>query len=168
MSETWKPIPSVPGYLASSLGRIMRAAGSIQMPMGGTRRVGGLRTLKRDHNGYMLFGIYRDGKSVNVSVSRSVCEAFNGSPPEGAEHCDHIDRVRDNNVPSNLRWVSHRENMANAGARRGEGRPEAKLTETDVLAIRASDLPHGKLADAYGVSRWAIRNVRAGNSWRHV
>jgi len=44
-----------------------------------------------------------------------VCRAFNGSAPEGRPEVDHINRIRDDNRPSNLHWVDHKENMDNTG-----------------------------------------------------
>jgi hypothetical protein len=51
---------------------------------------------------------------------------------------------------------------------RGEGHARAKLTEGDVLAIRASAVPHTVLAAHYGVGETAISNIRNRRSWKHV
>jgi len=52
------------------------------------------------------------GKHYRVHVL--VCRAYHGLPPEGKSCVDHIDRCRANNSPSNLRWVSAKENNDNA------------------------------------------------------
>lgn len=49
------------------------------------------------------------------SVHRIICGAFNGLPPEGKPCVDHINRIRDDNRPSNLHWVSAKENSDNQG-----------------------------------------------------
>lgn len=48
------------------------------------------------------------------------------------------------------------------------GRKRAKLTDDAVRVIRRSRLPHGVLAEYYGVSSSTIQNVRAGRIWKHV
>jgi len=47
-------------------------------------------------------------------VHRMVCRAFNGLPPADKPFVDHINRVKSANFASNLRWVSIKENAANA------------------------------------------------------
>lgn len=57
---------------------------------------------------------FKDGELFELKgyVYRIVWEAFNGPIPKGYE-IDHIDSNRNNNVLSNLRCVSHKENMNN-------------------------------------------------------
>ena len=47
----------------------------------------------------------------------------------------------------------------------GENNPNAKLTETDVNAIRKSSERSGVLATGYGVSRETVWAIRAGKTW---
>lgn len=47
-------------------------------------------------------------------VHRIICRAFNGLAPKDKLFVDHIDRIRDDNRSSNLRWVSIKENNDNA------------------------------------------------------
>ena len=48
-------------------------------------------------------------------VHQIVCRAFNGIPPADKPFVDHINRIRDDNRPSNLHWVSTKENCDNTG-----------------------------------------------------
>ena len=48
-------------------------------------------------------------------VHRIVCRAFNGLPPADKPFVDHINRIRHDNRPENLRWVSYKENNDNTG-----------------------------------------------------
>ena len=61
-------------------------------------------------NGYLTVGY----KRKLYLVHRLICEAYHGPAPEGKPFVDHIDRCKTNNTPSNLRWVSHKENVHNA------------------------------------------------------
>ena len=59
-------------------------------------------------------------------LHRIVLEAFVGPCPEGHE-CDHINRDKDNNELTNLRWVTPKENSANRRERRWWRRPKESL-----------------------------------------
>lgn len=50
---------------------------------------------------------------VDHLVHRVVCRAFNGLPPEGKLFVDHINRIKNDNRPENLHWVSSKENCDN-------------------------------------------------------
>lgn len=156
--EEWRDIPSLPGYRASSSGKILGRSG----------RVLSLKTCKR---GYKWFGVANGkGGSNNVSVARAVCEAFNGPPPENA-HVDHINRVRDENHPSNLRWVSRSENLRNRQCAHGSEHSHAKLTDELVRKIRSADHYRGfdrEFARTHNVSRETVRDARNGKQWRHI
>lgn len=150
-SETWRPIPSLPGYEASDLGRIKGPKG--------------IRKLRRRKQGYQIFGVTG---GITVSVARCVCEAFNGPPPSAASEVDHINGVRDADFPHNLRWVSKAENLRTRRIARGVGHANSKLSDEAVRHIRSTNEPCRLLAEQYGVSRRTIRDARSGALWRHV
>lgn len=50
----------------------------------------------------------------------------------------------------------------------GERNSSAKLTATQVAAIRASDKSQRVLALEYGVSQPTIGRIKSGKGWRHV
>lgn len=52
--------------------------------------------------------------------------------------------------------------------RRGSAHPASKLTEDQVRTIRASDVSSEKLAPMFGVCASVIRQIRRGETWRHV
>ena len=52
---------------------------------------------------------------------------------------------------------------------RGSARSDAKLTEADILEIRASSgVSQQKLADKYGVHQVLISKIKKGERWGHV
>lgn len=51
---------------------------------------------------------------------------------------------------------------------KGSNNGMAKLTEKDVIKIRASKKSTKELMKQYNVSQMTILNIRNGKSWRHV
>lgn len=92
--EEWKSLEfsGLPQYSISNLGRIKH------------NKTGCIRNLKPNHKGYIRF--------LGKRVHRLVAEAFIPKP-DGKDEIDHINGVKDDNRVSNLRWVSHKENMNN-------------------------------------------------------
>jgi DNA-binding CsgD family transcriptional regulator len=113
-----------------------------------------------------------DGK--NKLVHRLACEAAHGEPTEeknvAAHSCGngHLGCFN----PHHLRWDTYAGNSqdmsAHGNSQRGERTHMAKLTEQDVLEIRASGLSFNELADQYGVTRSNISHIINRKSWRHV
>jgi DNA invertase Pin-like site-specific DNA recombinase len=55
------------------------------------------------------------------------------------------------------------------GGLRGEKHGQAKLTERDVIAIRASvGATLQEIADLYGISNQQVSRIRARKKWAHV
>lgn len=113
--EVWKPVPSCPGLMASSWGRLkLPDRHNVPLPNGGTRSylakpVKG--TIIWKNKGTYPVRNYTTREFGNVKIHRAVCEAFHGpSPFEGAVVM-HIDDDPLNNVPSNLKWGTQKENL---------------------------------------------------------
>lgn len=128
--EIWRVVPSLPAYLASSEGRVMRVPCLGSMPNGGDRHYGG----------FPHFGVWSkaDGRFVlqfngkTYKVHRLVCEAFNGPAPDDKPVCMHLDENAANNRANNLAWGTQKENLnapavkAYHRARTGEHNPRIK------------------------------------------
>lgn len=105
----WRIVPSLPEYMASSEGRIMRVPYVGLMPHGGERHYGG-----QPH-----FGVWNklderftfNFRGKNYKVHRLICEAFHGPAPSGKTVCMHIDENAANNRPANLAWGTQKENL---------------------------------------------------------
>lgn len=120
--------------------------------------------------GYGL--LFRYGR--NQLVSRLVCEEVNGPPPtpdhETAHNCGkgHLGCV----TKSHLRWATHSENQMDRVEHdthtRGERCPAAKLTEDDVLHIRAlrGKMTQVSLARIFQVSPQTIGKIQRKERWR--
>lgn len=125
--EIWKLVPSLPGILASSRGRVMVAPRmgtgiNKNKQYGGTARTG-------SWDGHR-FIVQWGGKSFKVA--RLVCEAFNGPPTDKKNVCMHLDENSRNNFPENLCWGTQKENLNAPGfieychGRTGENSPVVK------------------------------------------
>lgn len=176
MIETWKTIPNFSKYEASSLGNLRSR---------NYKRTGKVKNLKPtiSPDGYYKTVIQTDkGNYKSGTVHLFVCLAFLGSKPEGKE-INHKDGNKLNNKISNLEYVTRSENVLHSYAMglqkplRGSTNPSAKLTERDVLAIRAyvrnfKERYYGrkKLAQKYGVSESHIKDIisRRRNIWKHI
>lgn len=122
-------IPSLPEYVASSHGRVMRVPHVAKAGCFGSRSVGGVPRTGEDGGEGRLIISFR-GKSYKVH--RLVCEAFNGPAPFPAAVVMHIDEDYRNNRPENLKWATQRENLNSPGflsycrSRTGENSPVIK------------------------------------------
>ena len=71
--------------------------------------------------------------------------------------------------PSHLRYGTHGENARDKAERgrapRGEANHKARLTEAEVLAIRADPRPSAAVAADYGCAGRTVRNIRTRRTW---
>lgn len=96
MEEKWFPVPDSEGYSASSLGRVK-----------GPRCILKPSPMK---NGYL--GVKIKGKGTTMHAA--VCAAFHGPRPSPSHTVNHKNGKRTDNVPQNLEWMTHLENMRHA------------------------------------------------------
>lgn len=102
-----------------------------------------------------------------VTAHRFACETVHGHLPEGAEVCHTCDNKLCVN-PAHL-YVGTRQDNARDAKERGLYRcPTRKLTDEQVLAIRASEARGADLAREYGVDRSAITNIRKRKRWTNI
>jgi hypothetical protein len=105
-NEVWRAIPSLPGVIASSLGRLMVVPYEGSMPAGGKRQYGGEPTWGQWDGSRFLYVL----KGKTYKVHRLVCEAFYG-PAERGQVCMHVDEDSSNNRPENLAWGTQKQNL---------------------------------------------------------
>lgn len=127
--EIWRLIPSLPGVLASSHGRLMVVPYLAALARGvGFRQYGGEPTQGQWDGERFIYTI----KDRSYKVARLVCEAFHGAPTVPDAVCMHLDENSRNNVASNLTWGTQKENLNAPGfidycrGRTGENSPTAK------------------------------------------
>lgn len=103
-----------------------------------------------------------------------VLRAFVGECPDGMEGC-HGNGDRSDNRLDNLRWDTCKANQQDAvehGTKpKGASHYNAKLTESDVRAIRAmhkARVPYKKIAEQFSVTLANIKTIISGRSWAWV
>lgn len=107
MEEIWKPVVGYEGrYEVSSLGRIKSLA---RQDIRGNNRVERIRKPVKPNGRYITVYLSADSKIHRRTLHSIIAEAFIGPRPEGMS-IDHIDGDKINNNPTNLEYVTPREN----------------------------------------------------------
>lgn len=162
----WKVVPGFPDYEVSVRGVVRR-----RTPGRGTY-VG--RVLKPCPNDQGYLSVTLNG-TVRISVHRLVCRTFNGPPPSPRHEATHRNGRKLQNYPHNLRWRTHRQNIADKirhgtvvfGARHHA----TPLTARKVRRIRRiARLKVGFpfIGQQYGISRQAVWAIVHRKTWKHI
>jgi HNH endonuclease len=143
-TEEWRDIPSIPEYLASSHGRVMRVPFEAPMPYGGWRIYGGKPTKGAVHpkNSMRPLIVF---KNRSYRVAHLVCEAFHGPRPSPRAVVMHKDDNPQNNRADNLKWGTQKENLnapafiAYCRSRVGENHPRVKDRARQAELLRGAE-----------------------------
>lgn len=110
------------------------------------------------------------GSPENVA-HRLAYRLATGPIPEGLwvlHNCDNPPCCNPTHLRVGTASDNNRDRYARDRAPIGADHHKSKLTEADVLAIRASDKPHTELAKEYGVSPGGIWSLRTRRTWKHI
>lgn len=104
-TEEWRPVVGLPGYEASSLGRIRSWLARKPEPR--------ILTLSMSLKGYQVVNTKSPTGTWRVRTVHSlVLMAFRGPRPESASDVRHLNGVRTDNRIRNLKWGTSLENAA--------------------------------------------------------
>lgn len=170
--EQWREVVGYPGYEVSDAGRVRSWK---RRGPGDARRTEPLIVKQvAVSGGYLKVILSIDGKAKNLRVSRLVLITFTGEEPDGMEACHNNGDPTDNRL-SNLRWDTHRNNVADRALhgteRYGSDRGNSKLTEEIVREARGIYIPWHRefgttaLARRYGVSQRTMSMAIRGDTW---
>lgn len=137
-----------------------------------------IRKQNIDTDGYLLAGLRKNGKQASGKIHRLVAKAFIPNPLNLPE-VNHIGKYPDgregnkyDNRVVSLKWDTRADNQKHAGDQglvsRGEKHVRSKLTEKEVLEIRASSLSAPELGKIYNVNRTYIIKIVNRQRWKHV
>lgn len=183
-AETWTLITvAVGGYQVSNLGNVKSFQYRRKFPNGF------LMKLTPDKDGYLQVGLPTGTKQKKFKVHQLVALYFIGPCPPDHE-VNHKDGNKANNRDGNLEYKTHAQNVVHAkdsgllptgGRHYSHTHPERvsrgetlsqKLTEPEVLAIRAEHIPdvfgYIRLAKKYGVCFQLIAQIITRKIWTHI
>jgi hypothetical protein len=180
MTEVWRDIPDYEGrYQVSDMGKIRsldREEPYNRWKNGGLRTIKG-RVRKQTWGGppkskYLGFSVKSgDGRVHFLKTHLCVLNAFTGDRPSAKHDGCHCDGDRSNNELTNLRWdtksANNQDKKLHGTSQEGEKNPSSKLTESDVLSIKAqlSKRTLKSLADEFEVSTTAIFYIKTNKNW---
>lgn len=138
--------------------------------------IGDCRKLKPAiRKGYCRVTLYKNGKKKYFTIHRLVMLSFVG---ESKLQVNHINGIKDDNRLENLEYCAASENIKHAfkmglSCKKGENNTQSKLTEKVVIEIKTALLTpyrgiNNDLAKKYGVTRYAITDIKIGKTWKHV
>lgn len=124
-------------------------------------------------DGYLKVALSKNNECKKFYLHRLVAIQFLNNPMNLLQ-VNHRDGNKLNNNVSNLEWCTKQGNQNHAVRnnlmQRGQNRPSAKLTESQVLEIyklkgilRAQDI-----ADKYNVSKNTINCILRGSKWKYL
>lgn len=160
--ETWKDIPGIPFYQASSFGRIRSLTRVIQSQ-------GRWGPVEREFLGQVLVACENSHGYLSVSVGRPpttatvhslVALAFHGERPEGLE-INHKDGNKLNCRPDNLEYVTSTENNHHA---LNTGLRKAKITDVEIKEMKAlgGHVSHREIGRRFGIHHKTVANLISG------
>jgi hypothetical protein len=187
LNEIWKDIKGYEGfYQVSNLGKIKSLDRNIIIKNGRHRFFKGrLLQLNYDIDGYFMVCLCMPGKTqFSCNVHKLVAKAFVEGYKEGLV-VNHKDGNKENNVSTNLEWVTVAENNKHAidtgllnphkskpqNSYKGENHPMSKLLEQDVKEIRKMALegiPHKEIAKKFGICKERVCAIKKGRVWKHI
>ena len=127
-----------------------------------------------NHKGYLHVSLRVNKKPHTKTVHRIVAETYIPNPL-GLSDVDHIDGIKTNNSVTNLRWLSHGDNIRHCYAlenrsARGENNARALVTEQvvhEICRLLQRGIACAEIRDM-GYPYVITRSIRSKKNWRHI
>lgn len=173
ISEVWKDVVGYEGrYMVSDLGRVK------SLPNKARKSELVMKLVKHKKTEHRLVNLTSSvggfWRQKVFWVHRLVLEAFVGPCPEGMEGC-HGDGDPANNVLSNLRWDTHKNNMDDRVTHGthaiGEQNPRAKLTNAQAKEVKRrieNGESNEEISEDFPITARGIKSIRNGQNWSHL
>jgi len=143
-------------YMVSNIGNVKNAKGLVLRPY-------------FHKTGYYYVGI----NAVKKQLHRLVAIAFVPNP-NNLPDINHKDGHKLNNTDSNLEWCTRKQNIHHSYSLGlstvGEKRYNSKLTEKEVLEIRAlaGTKNNREIAEMYNISQQTVWGITHYRKWKHL
>ncbi len=124
-----------------------------------------------EKTGYGKFRIGTNAKDQQMEAHRASYQVFIGQIPDEMcvlHRCDVRHCVRPDHLFLGTNYDNTHDMIAKDRHARGRRQPHAKLTDADVIKIRADSRKHRLIANDYNISRSVITLIKLGRGWRHV
>lgn len=151
-NEQWRDIDGYEGvYQVSDFGRVR------------SLKYGKVRVLKPQKNkcGYLIVGLYKDGKRKGITVHRLVADAFIPNNDDAKNEINHINEDKEDNKVSNLEYCDRRYNVTyndlNLRRKNGKRLKIAKLYNPDLSIADNLDIFR---ANGIECDEKTVRNLR--------
>jgi hypothetical protein len=123
-------------------------------------------------HGYLTVSLSIKGKVKKKLLHRLIAELFI-SNPDNKRCVNHINGNKLDNRIENLEWCTYHENIThaiNSGLRNNKGQRHyrCKLTESQILLIKADNRNQQVIANEYGVVNTLICRIKKGQIWKHI
>jgi len=159
--ETFVQAFNLPNHMVSDHGRIW------------SKRFDKILRITPTHYGYLRLCTTRGNRQYSVAVHRLVLQSFVGDRP--GLHACHIDGVQANNVLSNLKWGTAKENNADrerhGNTPRGERNGKCIISEETARAIWIRLLAGESAASIVKdlkLTKSIVHLLKEGRTWNHV
>jgi hypothetical protein len=173
IEEQWSVIEEFPNYAISNIGRVKRLVSRTCAKAGSI-----LKTPARSKDRpYPSVDLCAEGKRRTEMVHILVARAFLAAPTFVGAEVNHRNGDKTDPAHTNLEWTTssgntlhaYEEGLADA---KGECNGQSKLTEAQVLTIRANVRgvrgEISRIARESGVSSTTIRDVIRRRTWNHI
>lgn len=181
LKEQWKPVSEYEDhYEVSDLGRIRAKAvfiphdGNWDKDQKGYIKKRKVKNQNINRYGYLQIKLCKYGKCRTLTVHRLVAKAFLPNP-ENHVQVNHKDGNKQNNIVTNIEWISRSGNIQHAWDTglmdrekiSGEKHFNSKLTQADVDVIRTlfGNVTIKKIAEQYNVSPSTISDIKYNRTW---
>ena len=120
----------------------------------------------KNKRGYLSVKLSIKGKAKTYLLHRLIAKAFYG---DSNLTVDHINNIKSDNRPENLRYISalenHRKAILDNSIKCGCGHYKSKLSSNQIKEIRISNLSQKELSKKYGVDQSSISRIKSGKSY---
>lgn len=131
--------------------------------------------------GYVRVMFHHKGERLQVAAHRIIWMTHNRAMIPDIMEVNHKDGKKDNNEPSNLELMTRPENVKHAihvlGCKRRKAQPGmdnamAKLTESQVMEIRAlgeaKAMSQREIGERFGLTQSGVSAILRRKSWAHL